>query len=271
MIAIVDGKEVPATPGAMSELPKFVPGVFETLLWREGEPVFWAQHWSRFAAGCQGSGLTLPMTEAQLAEAARAVARENGLAQGVVRYAAWRETDGQVTWRVEAGPPRPHMTLARWRVGWGPVLPPSLVDPTFKHLSRSAWTDALVAARSAGFDEAILTDQAGRPAEACVGSLFFVRRGTLRTPGVKLGILPGIMRSEVLAVARGLEIPSEEGVFGRGELERASEIWITNSLIGVRPVAELAGRVMPAARPVLDRFRVAWKTRHGWDPVAPVR
>jgi branched-subunit amino acid aminotransferase/4-amino-4-deoxychorismate lyase len=78
------------------------------------------------------------------------------------------------------------------------------------------------------------------------------------------------MRGQVLTLARVRGWLVREGEFTRDELARASELWLTNSLIGIRPVAMLAGRQFDAAYPYLDRLRAAWREAHGWDPLLVV-
>jgi 4-amino-4-deoxychorismate lyase len=49
------------------------------------------------------------------------------------------------------------------------------------------------------------------------------------------------MRQQVLALARTLDLGVEIDDFGMPELRAADEIFLTNSLTGVRPVTEVRG------------------------------
>lgn len=265
MKMVVNGGIVPA-PAGMTELPEGA-GVFETVLLRENVPVFLAEHWVRFVAGCGWHGFTAPMTADELVNLTRQLAQENQVRTGVLRFAAWRHDD-RIEWRVELGPPRPHMARARFRVAdGGPVLPGITPDRACKHLHRGEWAQALREARAAGWDEVLLSDLAGRLVEGGGANVFFVAGGVLHTPGLAVGPLPGVMRAQVLALARARGWPVREGEFARNELAKASEIWLTNSLLGVRPVAEFAGRRFDSAYPVLKRLRGLWQEEWGWDPL----
>ncbi len=261
----VNGVVGMAPSDAMIELPA-APGVFETLLIQAGAPVFFEDHWVRFTAGCKWYGLDLPVTPEGMSRLAAMLATENAVRTGVLRFAAWRGDKG-VEWRVEAGPPRPHMARSDFRVGLGATLPPVSADRTFKHLNRGPWLQALRAARSAGWDEAILPDQTGRIVEGCVSNVFFVRDGILHTPSVETGLLPGIMRGRVLALARAMDWVVREESYDLEALAQASELWLSNSLIGLRPAVSLAGRPLEEALPVLQQFRAVWRKEYGWDPV----
>ncbi len=267
MNAIVDGAVVAVPDGLMPELPAGEPGAFETLLWRGGELVFAAPHWARFDAGCRWHGFLPPVNEDRLECEVRSLAASNGIITGVVRIAAWRVGPNRATWRIDVGAPRPHMARAEFAIGWGAVLPPGSEERAYKHLNRAQWGDALRATRRAGFDEAILSDGAGRVVEGCVSNVFVVRDGLLLTPALECGPLPGIMRAQVLEVARAHHLEAREAIIAVSHLESASEVWLTNSLIGIRPVSHLAGRALPVRRPMLERLARAWQDSFGWHPI----
>jgi branched-subunit amino acid aminotransferase/4-amino-4-deoxychorismate lyase len=266
MKRVVDGKIVPAAAKANEETPADAAGVFETMLLRAGRRIFWSEHWARFAAGCRWLGFEPPAGEKRIVALADELVAANGIPLGVLRLCAWR-TDASVTWRMDATAPRPHMARPAFRVQWGPLLPSPAADRAYKHLRRQAWLDALAAARAGGADEALLCDESGRLVEGCVSNLFFVRDEMLHTPNLCLGPLPGIMRAQVLALAISRGWPVIEGEYDRGAIATATEVWLTNSLIGVRPVSAIAERRLPENHPWLDRLRTAWHEQQGWDPV----
>lgn len=268
MKRVVDGLIVPASPLGMDELPAGVPGVFETVLLRAGEPVFFAEHWARFAQGCRWLGLGAPTAAEEMKGYVAMLAEANGVRTGVLRFATWRREEGSVAWRVEVGPPRPHMGQAMFRVTWGStVLPAADEGREFKHFDRGPWLGALRTARGQGWDEVLLRDSEGRLVEAGVSNVFFVRDGRVHTPALDCGGLPGIMRAQVLALGREAGLKVREGRFDATDITAATEVWLSNSLIGLRPVTLLADRPFATVRPVLDRLRKMWRVSHGWDPV----
>jgi branched-subunit amino acid aminotransferase/4-amino-4-deoxychorismate lyase len=265
MKLLLDGRIVAAPDEGMAGLPAG-PGVFETLLVRDGAPVFFGEHWARFAAGCRWHGFDLPAPPDEVERLARLLAEENKVRTGVLRFVLSRAGE-RLAWRVEVRPPRGHMARRDFRVCLEPALPAAVEARPFKHLDRGPWMEALRTARAAGWDEVILTDRAGRLVEGGGSNVFFVRDGGLHTPAVELGPLPGIMRGRVLALARVMGLTVEEGTYAGADLERASEIWLSNSLIGLRAVSVLGDRVLEEGSPVLLRFRARWRLEYGWDPV----
>lgn len=263
----IDGELQAAAAEAMRELPA-APGVFETLLVREGAPVFFEDHWARFAAGCRHFQFEPPVSRVEMNTLVATLIAENlGGRTGVLRFAAWR-IGSNVEWRVEAGGARPHMSRPAFRASLGSrVLPPPDADRGCKHLGRGVWLDALRAARSAGWDESILSDDRDRVIEACVSNVFFVREGCLQTPALAMGPLPGVIRARVVALAREQSWAVREGEFRPADLLAASEIWLSNSLIGLRPLSCLGERRFDPNPPMLGKLRAAWTKTFGWDPV----
>jgi len=96
--------------------------------------------------------------------------------------------------------------------------------------------------------------------EATSANLFLVERGALVTPPRDAGILPGVTRALVIALARraGLRVREERLAVAR--LRRAREIFLTASTIEVLPVVRLDGRAVGGGRPgpVTQRLQSAY-------------
>lgn len=76
--------------------------------------------------------------------------------------------------------------------------------------------------------------------------MFVVRR--MATPPLSAGPLPGITRPHVIAMALQGGVAVTERRISRVEVEPADEIWLTNSLIRIRPVAVIEGHSFGAER-----------------------
>ena len=239
-------------------------GVFETVLVEQGRPVFWPEHAARFAAGCAHFGLERAPDAAVLKTAAEELIGRAALLYGVLRWAAWK-TGTAEEWTLRVDPPRPHLLLAGWRVGVSPVrLPPPDPSSSYKHLGRTPWREALAAGRADGLQEVLLADGAGRIVEGAISNVFWVKGGALFTPPLASGLLPGIVRAKVLALARAEGLPAFEETMGTAELPTVDELFLTNSLVGIRPAASLEGRSWSAPGPVTLRLQAAWRRVQGW-------
>ena len=130
-------------------------------------------------------------------------------------------------------------------------------------LKTLAYGDSIVGwiqAHKAGTDEALFLDTEGHCSEATASNLFIWTNGVLLTPPLSCAALPGITRSTVLDLARGLSIETLERPFGHTELIAADEAFLTSSLRGIAPLVEVddvaIGGGMPGAltRRIADAY-----------------
>jgi branched-chain amino acid aminotransferase len=94
----------------------------------------------------------------------------------------------------------------------------------------------------AGCDEAILLNTDGCVAECGASNILIVESGRVVTPPVDAGILPGITRGIVIDLAAKLDIELMQESIGVERLKKAQEVFITNSVIEIMPVASIEGR-----------------------------
>jgi branched-chain amino acid aminotransferase len=117
------------------------------------------------------------------------------------------------------------------------------------------------AARAAGAAEALIVDGRDRVVEGATSNVFAVLDGVLVTPPESDGILLGITRETVLAVADELGVPVRLASLLLSDLERASEVLISSSIRELVPVVSIDGRRVgpgtpgPLAQRLLAAFR----------------
>ena len=85
----------------------------------------------------------------------------------------------------------------------------------------------------------------GELACAAAANIFWISGGRLFTPALDCGVLDGIMRGRVVDRARAMGVETLEVAAGIDALADAEGVFLTNSLIGVRPVSSLDDRVLP--------------------------
>ena len=110
-----------------------------------------------------------------------------------------------------------------------------------------------VAARSEalrrGADDALLLASDGTVLEGATSNVWWRSGGTLRTPGLDLGILAGVTRTHLQAAAAGLGYAVEEGSWPLPVLLAADEVLLSSSLREVVPVVSVDQRPIGAGRP----------------------
>lgn len=105
----------------------------------------------------------------------------------------------------------------------------------------------------AGADEAVMLNTLGDVACAAAANLFWLQDGALFTPAPETGCLGGIMARQVAKAAATLGIEVRRVRAPAEALAAADAIFLTNSLVGVRP-AYMAGRRPPAPNATVERL-----------------
>jgi len=100
-------------------------------------------------------------------------------------------------------------------------------------------TTASIYAHENGLDNCLLINDSKNVVEAIQGNLFMVSPNKLITPPVSEGCLNGVMRKQVLEIAKkveGLEVVEE--VISPFDLQKADELFITNVIKGIQPITK---------------------------------
>ena len=256
----LDGDYVPADAARIPVDDRgvlFGDGVFETVRSYDGKPFRLQKHLERMAGACQTLRLKQPYAEREVAEAVYALIRKNGLEAG----------DARVRITVTGGPSAGAKTLersgtARIFIVARPYQPPpddfyregvSLVISEIRRnatsplstMKSSNFLNSLIARQNAadqGADDAIMLSSSGNLSEATTSNLFMVSGKSLLTPDAACGLLPGITREAVIELCAALEIPCVQVTVGPENLLSADEVFLTNSMVEVLPVREVAGQ-----------------------------
>ena len=118
---------------------------------------------------------------------------------------------------------------------------------------------ATMEARRAGAVDAIMLNTQGQVTESSTANIFMVEDGVLVTPPLEAGILDGVSRHVVIALAEREGIPFDARSFGVEELHRAQECFLTSTTREIMPVREVDGRTYPAPGPVTARLMDRWR------------
>ena len=98
---------------------------------------------------------------------------------------------------------------------------------------------ASIFANENGLDNCLLLNDSKNVIEALQGNLFMLKGNVLSTPPVSEGCLNGIMRKQILALARKIEnLEVVEEVISPFDLQKADELFITNVIKGIQPITK---------------------------------
>lgn len=237
--------------------------IFETLRVYGGTPFAWDRHMERLVLSAAELGFPVPPAPSRLREAVAEVLAAESLRDAVVRITvtrgiaggrpvrtgAWVEAEalGGRLWvgkrtahSEDGGPAGARVMVSQTAFGGGWIA-------RHKTTSRLAWDLAREEARAAGADEALLVSSSGEVLEGAASNLFVVQPGgEVITPPLAADVLPGVTRAIVLLLCAELGIVAREAVARLDSLHLADEVFLTNSVQEVLPVASIAGRPVPA-------------------------
>ena len=278
-IMYVNGSFVPETEARLSPLDRgftLADGIFETMV-ALGDRVFrLTDHMARLERGAQVLHLVLPPA-AELSEAIGESLGRNGYPRSVVRLTVSRGMDPGRGLDVTPGiTPSVVIRVSPWQgplasmpEGRSLVVSPirrNALSPLarIKSLSYVEGVIARLEARESGADDALLLNTRGFVTGATSSNLFAVVMGRLMTPAEEDGALPGVARRTVLEEANRLGIAVQERSLTPEETRGADEVFLTNVVTGIVPVARLDGGTVGRGRPgpVTERMFTAF-----WDRV----
>jgi branched-chain amino acid aminotransferase len=136
-------------------------------------------------------------------------------------------------------------------------MSPRALDPAIKSGNYLNNILALDEARQKMAYEAILCDHEGRVTEGSTSNVWSVSAGVVRTPPTSVGILPGITRWRLLALAAANGILAEEVDLRPADLLAADEMFLTSSIRGVLPISQIDDRTLGVG-PVTRRLQTLY-------------
>ena len=242
------------TPTVTLPLPDrgfdFGDGVFETILIHQGTPLFANLHLERLSLGLKALAIPdcIAAARQQLDSVTDAIhGRWSVLRLSVSRGGGQRgyappdnvvprilisvsqlDRDcGQMTTAAK-------LCFAKIRLATQPFL------AGIKHLNRLEQVLASAQVKAEGVDEAIVLDQNGHLTSVVAGNLFLVHKGQLLTPKLdNCGILGTRRRLVIERWAPAIGLTVRESTLTLSDLQAAEEVFYSNSLQAVRPIARI--------------------------------
>ena len=224
-------------------------GLFETIAIAQGEPLLWERHMARLEMGERRLGLP-PENKNRLRQEVLSVAGE--ISPAVIKIILTRGAGG----RGYRPPVYPQISRivslhewprypAQWfskgirlricstLLGRNPRL------AGIKHLNRLEQVLARQEWDDPNIPEGLMLDEDNHVIEGTQSNLFLLKGGRLITPDLSVCGVAGVVRELVLELAVELKLATQITQIRVGDLNRADALFITNSLLGICPVAAL--------------------------------
>lgn len=244
-------------------------GLFETLLARFGNIAFFDAHIVRLAAGARILGIPFPESMSHLSVACKMLLEANDLSdapRAAIRITLTRGPGPRGLLPPENPKPSLMITAAPSPAP-ATSLTAVLTTPRRNALSPTSrlkalpYLDNLIAreeAHARGADEALMLDTSGHLACASVANIFLWEGERLVTPAEECGILPGVTRAAILALAERQKIDVVEDMIAPQRIAQCDGAFLTNSLIGVMPLSRLDERDLAPHR-MTARMQAAYE------------
>lgn len=233
-------------------------GLFETLAIVESVPQYWDRHMARLERGEKALGF--PITDKSL------LRREaNSLIQStprsVLKILITRGSGGRGYRPPETSEPRRILSLHGWpdypdqwyrdginlricRARWSrnkQLAGLKHLNRLEQVLARREWSDQSIA-------EGLMLDERGRVISGTQSNLFLVHNGVLITPDLTHSGIAGIMREVVIEMAPHLGVQIQIEQIHLEQVKEADALFVTNSLLGLCPVASMEAQVYDIGR-----------------------
>lgn len=249
-IIFLDGKFVCPEDAKVSALSRgFLSGcgVFETMRSIDKRIVYFDQHIKRIKASCGLVGIKFAYSDAEIKKVINKALSLSGFRDNYIRLTLWKKealTGILIAARLyRPYPPGKYSSgfrccVSTFRQAEGSVL------PSVKTTSRILYELALGQAQNKDFDEAIILNSRGFICEGARTNIFFVKDKEIFTPALECGCLNGITRKVILDLALRYKLRCYAGKFTLLDLFKADEAFLTNSLIGVMPLASVENKAI---------------------------
>ncbi|MFT9600980.1 aminodeoxychorismate lyase [Mesobacillus sp.] len=230
-------------------------GVFETFRIYNGHPFLLDDHMERLNAGLRVLNIEAEFPRGETVKILDELLVKNNLRDAYIRFNV-SAGNGEIGLQTESYREPNVIVFAK-------PLPPAgemsekkavLLDlrrntpEGAERLKSHHYLNNVLAKREAGpamDTEGIFLTEEGSLAEGIVSNVFWCRDGVLYTPAVETGILNGITRRFVIALARNAGIEVREGFYKKEEAEAADEMFLTNSIQEIVPVTDFSGKSFP--------------------------
>ena len=233
-------------------------GVFEGIRCyeTEGGPAIFRhrEHLERLAKSAEMYYLPLEHSLDEIRDATHELIRRNGLQSCYIRPLAFRGY-GEMGLYAKGAPVDVMVAVWPWGAylgeegkrngirakvsSWRRISPNGLIP----HAKASGqYLNSILAkteSANAGYDEAILLDEAGHVCEGSGENIYLVREGEIVTPPHTASILDGISRKSIIQIARDLGYTVVEREVARAELYLAEEVFLSGTAAELVPVREV--------------------------------
>lgn len=226
---------------------KYGDSIFETIKVVNSKLVFWEDHYFRLMASMRMLRMKIPMnfTLEFLEEEILKTVSNNDIKKNIrARLSVTRKDGGfytpntnEIDYLIESQEIE-YLTKSSYKVDlFKDFYMYSGHLSTVKTNNKLIHTLASIYAKENELDNCFLLNERKGVVEATNASLFLVKGTVIKTPPLTEGCLKGIAREKVISVITSSnDYTIEETIISPFEIQKADEVFITNSVMGIQPI-----------------------------------
>ena len=226
---------------------KYGDAIFETLNVHNNSIVFWEDHYFRLMASMRMLRMEIPMEftlEFLEQEILKTVTRQNGFSKARVRLSIFRKDGGlyapisnEVDFLIEVSENN-YKHKKTYKVDlFKDFYNYSGLLSTVKTTNRMLNTLASIFMDENELDNCVLINERKGVVEAANANVFIIKGNEIKTPALEEGCIKGIVRKKIIEILnKNEEYSIVETSISPFEMQKADEVFLTNSIIGVQPV-----------------------------------
>ncbi len=233
-------------------------GIFEGIRAYNGHVFKLDKHIERFFNAARAISLVLPNSIEEIKEIVLESCRKNGIHDGYIRLVATRgkgdlglspskcpkATIFCIAATISLYPPEFYKSGLKVITAVQRRNRATIIDPQIKSLNYLNNILARIEADNRGAPEALMLTEEGLVAECTGDNIFIIKDKCIWTPPIHLGILDGITRSTVIALAEKKGYEVQEKAFTLYNVYSADEVFLTGTAAELIAVTEIDGRVI---------------------------
>ncbi len=226
--------------------------VFETIKVSAGKILFWEDHYFRLMASMRIMRMEIPMSFTPEFLASEII---KTIEAGDIQEKAYRVK--LLVWRGWGGFYTPSSKTVEFIIDVAPLSQPfyilseipyevelfkdhyvnSGLLSTLKTNNKALHVLGSIYAEENDYQNCLLLNEKKNVVEALNGNLFWIQGYKIKTPPLSEGCLNGIIRKQLLGIIALMpDYVVEEAPISPFELQKADELWVTNTIMGIQPI-----------------------------------
>ena len=219
-------------------------GLFETIRFQNGRLFQPEKHLKRLHSGLNIIQIKLDKSNTELISCLEEMVLRNDVRSGLLRLMITRGKIEGTPWNFTGIPnvyisirplteePKEPVKVVFYPEGKYPII---RFNPAIKSLNYIGNMLAKKNAAKEGVFEPVFFNRDGYVTECAIRNIFFIQDKTLMTPGIDLGVLPGVMRETIMEIALELDLIVSEKIIPFNSINDMDEAFISSTGIGLLP------------------------------------